>query len=211
MRRWRTTKWKNWRKFWTTNRSWKNALRVSRCAKLKFRHWTSLDCQKNCPIQRSKQHWRTDLCESDVVNESHAWEVGKRARRTEKRWETSRWKEDKIDERHVLDETVRIVEDGDGRQSSQFAEIESNQKGKDKAKGKGKKKTKRSTLTSCTARTKTTTDPWLKTRLNTWCCKKKAGAGAKSSTSKASGKGSKPWNGKGAGKGKKSGQEKGKT
>ena len=33
-----------------------NALRVSRCANPKFRHWRSLDCRKNCPIQWSKQH-----------------------------------------------------------------------------------------------------------------------------------------------------------
>ena len=57
MRRWRTTKWKNWRKLRTENRSWKNALRVSRRAIPQIRHWRSLDCRKDCSIQGSKQHW----------------------------------------------------------------------------------------------------------------------------------------------------------
>ena len=52
---------------------------------------------------------------------------------------------DKTVERHVLDEAVRIVEDGGRRQA------------RAKVKVKAKGKTKRSTLRSCTAFPKTTT------------------------------------------------------
>ena len=77
---------------------------------------------------------------------------------------------------------------------------ESSRKGKDKGKDKGKKEAKRSTLGSCTVCTKTTTDPCLKIRLNTWCCNRK-----NQITSRTWGKIMH------AGKGKKSGQEKSKT
>ena len=73
---------------------------------------------------------------------------------------------DKIVERHVLDEAVRIVEwkmAVDDRVRS-LLKIESGQNGKGKGKAKGK--TKRLTLRSCTALTKTTTDLSLKIRLN---------------------------------------------
>ena len=45
--------------------------------------------------------------------------------------------------------------------------LKSNRTRKARTKLKVKGKKKRSTLRSCTARTKTTADPWLKTRLNT--------------------------------------------
>ena len=85
----------------------------------------------------------TDPCESDVVNESHAQEDGKRARSTEKRWQTSGWKENKIDERHVpwwnsqnwwkMAVTDRVWS---------LLKSETSQKGKDKGKDKGKKRSK---------------------------------------------------------------------
>ena len=47
-------------------------------------------------------------------------------------------KRQKTVERHLHDDTVRIVEDGGGRQSTKFAQNESSQKSKGKGKGKGK-------------------------------------------------------------------------
>ena len=75
-------------------------------------------------------------------------------------FETGRGTKDTIVERHVHDETVRIVEDGGRRQSSKFAEklIE--------PESDGKGKTKRLTLRSCTAFCKTTVDPCPNIRLN---------------------------------------------
>ena len=90
---------------------------------------------------------------------------------------------------------------------------ESSQKGKGKGKGKGKNKTfdPQKLYSLYQDHNGPLSDDQVEQVMLQKNVKSQAGAGAKSSTSKASGTGSKSWNGKGTGKGKKSGQEKGKT